>query len=92
MQDGGDCGKTKNVGGATVYSHFEPHINVKYGHDAGCTMTFHAENEGWTLMLRVVELDLPNKSETGLCNDALYVYDADSYYTRAVVSVYRAIH
>ena len=41
------------------------------------------------LMLRIVELDIPDQSLRRLCNDALYVFDANGIYVfgKAVVSI-----
>ena len=37
-------------------------------------------------MMRIEQLDIPDKSYTELCNDALYVYDANNIFGRAMVS------
>ncbi|OWF56878.1 uncharacterized protein LOC110446471 isoform X1 [Mizuhopecten yessoensis] len=81
--DGVECDDTKHIGGATVYSH-----NVEkamyYGEDLSCSITFRPENSGWKLMLRIIELDIPDRLPSGVCNDALYIYDTDSIYAAAM--------
>lgn len=79
--DGSDCGVAKYLGGATVYSHqSRPQKNTHYGDNIECRITFRAENDGWKLMLRVLELDIPDRApyRPFLCKDALYVYNTDS--------------
>ena len=83
--DGMDCGKTLDLGGAIVFSHHF-YMSQLYNHSVRCTLTFKAQNAGWKLMLRVLELDIPDRRYNGYCNDALWVYDADSIYTKAMVS------
>ncbi|ESP03738.1 hypothetical protein LOTGIDRAFT_171167 [Lottia gigantea] len=82
--EGLDCGDSKHIGGATVYSNFRGDVSTVYGNDIECQMTFKAENKDWRLMLRIIELDIPDRTSTGLCNDALYVYDESSIYARAM--------
>lgn len=82
--DGMDCGKTLDLGGAIVFSHHF-YMSQLYNHSVRCTLTFKAQNAGWKLMLRVLELDIPDRRYNGYCNDALWVYDADSIYTKAMV-------
>ena len=52
-----------------------------------CRITFRAPKEDWFFMMRVVELDIPDKSYRELCNDALYVYDAGTIMGVPVVSI-----
>ncbi|CAL1533616.1 unnamed protein product [Lymnaea stagnalis] len=81
--EGADCGNRKHVGGAVVYSHF-PSTGDYYPHDIDCQITFQAESGDWRLMLRVIEMDLPDRTPSGYCNDALYVYDDSTFLTRAM--------
>ncbi|XP_046585111.1 uncharacterized protein LOC124292109 isoform X1 [Haliotis rubra] len=82
--DGADCGDRKHLGGATVYSHTIVGDKNSYGINLECRMTFIAENDDWKLMLRIIELDIPDRTENGICNDALYIYDDSDIYTRAM--------
>ncbi|XP_050399612.2 uncharacterized protein LOC126816865 [Patella vulgata] len=82
--EGLDCGDSKHIGGATVYSNYRKNSNSVYSHNIECQVTFKAENDDWRLMLRIIELDIPDRSTSGICNDALYVYDESSIYTRAM--------
>ena len=84
--EGNDCGDGKYIGGATVYSHLNPHGSSLYKNSIECRITFKAENDQWRLMMRFVELDIPDKTYNGLCSDAVYVYDANTIGGRAVVS------
>ncbi|KAH9504614.1 hypothetical protein Btru_062440 [Bulinus truncatus] len=81
--DGPDCTEKKFVSGAVVYSH-SPASGPYYPHDIDCAITFQAESADWKLMLRVIEMDLPDRTASGFCNDALYVYDAGTFLTRAM--------
>ncbi|KAK0048051.1 cubilin [Biomphalaria pfeifferi] len=81
--DESDCGNTKTVGGALVYSH-SPSRGDYYPHDIDCQITFEAESGDFKLMMRVIEMDLPDRTATGKCNDALYVYDANTFLARAM--------
>ena len=83
--DGADCGKTLDLGGAIVFSHHY-YMSKLYNHSVICTLRFKAQNEGWKLMLRMLELDIPDRQYNGWCNDALWVYNADSIYTNGMVS------
>lgn len=82
--DGVDCGKTLELGGAIVFSHHF-YMTQMYNHSIMCTLKFKAQNSGWKLMLRLLELDIPDRQYNGLCNDALWVYDADSIYSMDMV-------
>ena len=91
--EGNDCGDGKYIGGATVYSHLNPHGSSLYKNSIECRITFKAENDQWRLMMRFVELDIPDKTYNGLCSDAVYVYDANTIGGRAVVSdLYTTMH
>lgn len=80
-----DCGNKKYIGGATVYSHREE--NSQYYMDENeCKITFKADNEGWRIMLRFLELDIPDiDPNNGICNDALYIYDSEDVFTGAML-------
>ena len=84
--DGVDCGKTLDLGGAVVFSHHF-YMTQPYNHSITCTLRFKAQNAGWKLMLRILELDVPDRQFNGLCNDALWVYNADSIYNMDMVMV-----
>ena len=88
--EGTDCEDGKLLGGAVIYSHLGRN-NVDYGNNIECRITFKAGRNDWKLMLRVVELDIPDVSYNELCNDALYVYDADTILGRAMVSTHSFI-
>ncbi|KAL3858958.1 hypothetical protein ACJMK2_009203, partial [Sinanodonta woodiana] len=81
--EGIDCGDTKTLGGAVVFSH-RFYTEQQYNNNVECRMTFKAQNEGWKLMLRILELDIPDRMPNGLCNDALYVYDDMDVFTKAM--------
>lgn len=86
MDSYSDCGKTNVViGGATVYSH---HMNYDdlYDNGIGCSIGFRTEHDGWRIMLRVIDLDIPNRTARGICNDALYIYDHETIFTTVMVS------
>lgn len=81
-----DCGNKKYIGGATVYSHREENSQY-YMNNNECKITFKADNEGWRIMLRFLELDIPDiDPNNGICNDALYIYDSEDVFTGAMVS------
>lgn len=81
-----DCGNKKYIGGATVYSHREENSEY-YMNNNECKITFKADNEGWRIMLRFLELDIPDiDPNNGICNDALYIYDSEDVFTGAMVS------
>ena len=85
--EGSDCGrKGKLLGGVTIFSHPWTDDSGSYGNNIECRLTFKAENDDWKLMMRVVELDIPDKSFSELCNDAVYVYDASTIMGRPFVS------
>ena len=85
--EGNDCGrKGKLLGGVTIFSHPWTDDSGSYGNNIECRLTFKAENDDWKLMMRVVELDIPDKSFSELCNDAVYVYDASTIMGRPFVS------
>lgn len=82
---GSDCGKRILLGGAVVYSHFI-NITQNYGDSVDCRLQFQSRHKDWKLMLRVVEMDIPDRKE-GICNDALYVSDSEeNIYTHFMVS------
>ena len=83
---GPDCGASQLLDGATVLSHYATEDENLYAHNIECRMTFRSESEDWKLMMRVVELDIPDMAYSELCNDALYVYDASNVMGRPVVS------
>ncbi|XP_012945066.1 cubilin, partial [Aplysia californica] len=78
-----DCGNKKPLGGAVVYSHSQE-SGDNYLHDISCQITFQAKDDHWRLMLRVIELDIPDRTPNGYCNDALYVFDDSTSYTVAM--------
>ncbi|XP_013380303.1 uncharacterized protein LOC106151531 isoform X1 [Lingula anatina] len=82
--EGADCGDTKYIGGATVYSHINPQTETYYRDNIECRLVFKAENEDWKIMMQVVELDIPDRSLRSVCNDALYVYDSARIYNPMV--------
>ncbi len=83
---GSYCGEKQVLDGATVYSHLGASGEGNYADNIECRITFRAENENLKLMLRVLDLDIPDTSYNELCNDALYVYDAKNIMGRPVVS------
>ncbi len=89
--EGSDCDrKGKLLGGVTIFSHPWTDDASSYADNIECRLTFKAEKDDWKLMMRVVELDIPDKSFSELCNDAVYVYDASNIMGRPVVSLCRA--
>ncbi len=90
MSDNSVCDGYTVLGGAIVYSHHggSQETMDTYGDSIDCRITFRAEHDGWRLMLRIVDLDIPDTSYRELCNDALYIYDAKTYTVgQAVVSL-----
>ena len=87
---GSDCGHTIVLGGAVVYSHF---INVtkSYEDNVNCRLKFKARNKDWKLMLRMLEMDIPDRQENGICNDALYISDADNIFRTMVCMIIRSL-
>src|SRR6218665_759082 len=86
--DGRDCGSDiKDLGGAVVYSHFGAFDRVFYRDGIDCRITFKAERTGWRLMLRFMRLDVTDRSGKDICNDAIYIYDGATIFSRAVVSM-----
>lgn len=83
--DGDDCEQKYLVSGAVVYSH-NTDTSKFYANSADCRMRFQAEEQGWKMMLRFEQLDIPDLTYNNLCTDALYVYDASDIYGPAVVS------
>ncbi|CAG5118673.1 unnamed protein product, partial [Candidula unifasciata] len=81
FMDSSDCGDQKHVGGAVVFSHSKGDY---YLHDIDCQIIFKAESSDWKLMLRVIEMDIPDRTPNGYCNDALYVFDDNTILTRAM--------
>lgn len=89
---GADCGNRKHLAGAVVYSHVRSDKQHEhYTHGIECQLTFQTEKTGWRLMLRVLDIDIPDMSRRGICNDALYVYDDETIFTRAMVSVFLCV-
>ena len=82
--EGTDCGDIKHLGSAVVYSQLVS-TGEYYPHDVECKMTFKAEDDGWRLMVRILELDIQDRTVNGFCNDALYVYDDSTILAKAVV-------
>ena len=82
--EGTDCGDIKHLGSAVVYSQLVS-TGEYYPHDVECKMTFKAEDDGWRLMVRILELDIQDHTVNGFCNDALYVYDDSTILAKAVV-------
>ncbi|XP_070196893.1 uncharacterized protein [Littorina saxatilis] len=81
--EGTDCGDIKHIGSAVVYSQLVS-TGEYYSHDQECKMTFKAEDDGWRLMVRILELDIQDRTQNGFCNDALYVYDDSTILAKAV--------
>ncbi|KAJ8303089.1 hypothetical protein KUTeg_019485 [Tegillarca granosa] len=79
--EGLDCGDTKHIGGAVVYSH-RTELNSYYNTSVECKITFKVENDGWKIMLRIIQLDIPDLNHKGLCNDALYIFDDSTTLTK----------
>lgn len=71
--------------GGIVYSHPE-YAKKVYGNNVECRITFRAKHKDWRLMMRVEEIDIPDETYNKICNDALYIYDADTIVAKAVVS------
>lgn len=91
--DGRDCGSDiKDLGGAVVYSHFGAFDRVFYRDGIDCRITFKAERTGWRLMLRFMRLDIPDRSGKDICNDAIYIYDGATIFSRAVVSMCPSVY
>ena len=82
-----DCGDSKYIGGATVYSHRED-LNKYFMNNIECKIVFKSENKDWKIMLRFLHLDIPDSlpGMHRICNDGLYIYDSDDIYTGAMVS------
>ena len=79
------------VSGAKVYSHpqqtHKHQGTSQYSDNIDCRITFRAEDKkNGRLMLRIIDLDIPDKSLSELCNDALYVFDANNIFGKSVVS------
>ncbi|XP_076470591.1 uncharacterized protein LOC143300650 isoform X2 [Babylonia areolata] len=81
--EGADCGDIKHLGSAVVYSQLKS-TGEYYRHDQECKMTFKAEDDGWRLMVRMLELDIQDRTVNGFCNDALYMFDDSTIYAKAV--------
>ncbi|KAK3799150.1 hypothetical protein RRG08_051425 [Elysia crispata] len=85
MSSPADCNKQHHsVGGAVVYSHKARESADHYPHNVDCPFYFRAPRSNWKLMMRVLEMDIPDRTRKGVCKDALYVYDAPTYVTRAM--------
>lgn len=76
---GADCDSTILLGGAVVYSHYINQSRL-YMNDINCQIRFKAKKSDWKIMLRMLELDIPDRQVNGICNDALYVSDSDRIY------------
>ncbi|XP_060552704.1 uncharacterized protein LOC132713982 [Ruditapes philippinarum] len=76
---GQDCDSTILLGGAVVYSHY---INQSksYNNEVNCQIKFKSKKSDWKIMLRMLEMDIPDRQKNGICNDALYVSDSDKMY------------
>ncbi|XP_052831237.1 uncharacterized protein LOC128250372 [Octopus bimaculoides] len=83
----GDGCTSQRLTGATVFSHHRTASKKLFKHKTECTMTFYAAIKGWKLMLRMIELDIPDRTSKGICNDAVYIYDHKSVYANGMVSV-----
>jgi hypothetical protein len=83
---GQDCDSTILLGGAVVYSHY---INQSksYNNEVNCQIKFKSKKSDWKIMLRMLEMDIPDRQKNGICNDALYVSDSDKMY-HTMVSAY----
>ncbi|GFS20057.1 hypothetical protein ElyMa_001560100 [Elysia marginata] len=85
MSSPADCNKRHlGVGGAVVYSHDARESADNYPHNVDCPFYFRAARPDWKLMMRVLEMDIPDRTRKGVCKDALYVYNAPTYVTRAM--------
>ncbi|KAL8612415.1 hypothetical protein ACOMHN_008400 [Nucella lapillus] len=82
--EGADCGDIKHLGSAVVYSQLKS-TGEYYRHDMECKITFKAEDDGWRLMVRMLELDIQDRTVNGFCNDALYMFDDSTIYAKAVL-------
>ncbi|CAI9737812.1 low-density lipoprotein receptor-related 12-like [Octopus vulgaris] len=80
----GDGCKSQRLTGATVFSHHRTANKKLFKHKTECTMTFYAAIKGWKLMLRMIELDIPDRTSKGICNDAVYIYDHKSVYANGM--------
>ena len=87
MDGGSDCSNDHVImlGGAVVFSHPGYKAGERYPDNIECQLTFKAAAENWRLMMRIVDLDIPDRSESKLCNDALYVYNGESILAKPVV-------
>ena len=81
-----DCGREVKLGAATVFSHSPS--DLYFSHSQECEITFVAENENWRLMIQFEYLDIPDYLYTGVCSDALYIYDSDKIGKRTFVSTH----
>ncbi|XP_076449947.1 uncharacterized protein LOC143286195 [Babylonia areolata] len=81
--EGTDCGDIKHLGSAIVYSQLVS-TGEFYPRDVECKITFKAEDDGWRLMMRVLDLDIQDRTVNGFCNDALYVYDDSTILAKAL--------
>ncbi|XP_025115544.1 uncharacterized protein LOC112576901 isoform X2 [Pomacea canaliculata] len=82
--EGTDCGDRKHLGAAVVYSQLVDSGSQYYSHDLECRITFKAEDDGWRLMLRITELEIPDRTANGICNDALFIFDDSTIYAKAM--------
>lgn len=82
--EGSACGKPKRLTGASVFSHHRTPKKKFFRHRTECTMTFYSDVKDWKLMLRMIEMDIPDRTSSGICNDAIYIYDHESVYYNAM--------
>lgn len=88
MDEPNDCDRPYVLGGATVYSHtahYRTRSNPNYPDKIDCQLTFQAAHLNWKLMLVIEYLEIPDISY-GLCNDAIYIYDAENVFGETIVS------
>ncbi|KAL4235071.1 hypothetical protein ACF0H5_006709 [Mactra antiquata] len=76
---GQHCDSTVLLGGAVVYSHYMNQSRL-YRDEVDCEIRFKSKNSNWKIMLRMLEMDIPDRQDNGICNDALYVSDSDKIY------------
>lgn len=90
--DGADCSGNRVVmlGGAVVYSHSSYTTNKPYPDNVECQLTFKAATERWKLTMRVTDLDIGDMTDSGVCNDALYVFNGEGIMSKNMVSSSKA--
>lgn len=77
-------GEVRGVTGALVV--FQPGAGERW-HGLECQVVFRADPPFNRLLLRVLDLDLPDVALSRLCNDALYIYDGNKAYGNTFVSL-----